>query len=106
MHPPRAVCFRRFDSRPNSRHTLPMDLEPPPTGILAEDWAATPLAVRHFLSALLTVVSLQQQQIAHLQQENADLRQRVTQLEARLNQHSQNSSKPPSSDPPSAPPRP
>ncbi len=83
-----------------------MDLEPPPKGILAEDWAATPLAVRQFLSALLTVVTLQQQQIAHLQQENADLRQRVTDLEARLNRHSQNSSKPPSSDPPSAPPRP
>jgi transposase len=83
-----------------------MDLEPPPTGIIPEDWAATPLAVRQFLSALLTVVTLQQQQIAQLQQENADLRQRVTDLEARLNQHSQNSSKPPSSDPPEAPARP
>jgi len=83
-----------------------MDLELPPPGILPEDWAATPLAVRQFLGALLTVVSLQQQQIAQLQQENVDLRQRVTALEARLNQHSQNSSKPPSSDPPSAPPRP
>lgn len=31
---------------------------------------------------------------------------RLRELEARLNQHSQNSSKPPSSDPPSAPPRP
>jgi transposase len=83
-----------------------MDLESPPTGILPEDWAATPLAVRQFLAALLTVVTLQQQQLAQLQQENADLRQRLTDLEARLNQHSQNSSKPPSSDPPSAPPRP
>jgi transposase len=83
-----------------------MDLEPPPTGIIPEDWAATPLAVRQVLGALLTVVTLQQQQIAQLQQENADLRQRVAALEARLNQHSQNSSKPPSSDPPSAPPRP
>lgn len=83
-----------------------MELESPPPGILPTDWAATPLAVRQFLAALLTVVSLQQQQLAQLQQENANLRQRVTDLEARLNQHSQNSSKPPSSDPPSAPPRP
>jgi transposase len=83
-----------------------MDLEPPPPGIRPEDWAATPLAVRQFLGAVLTVVTLQQQQLAQLQHENADLRQRVSDLEARLNQHSQNSSKPPSSDPPSAPPRP
>jgi len=83
-----------------------MDLESPPTGIRPEDWAATPLAVRQFLDALLTVLTLQQQQLAHLQQENTDLQQRVADLEARLNQHSQNSSKPPSSDPPSAPPRP
>src|SRR5215470_9102998 len=80
-----------------------MDLESPPTGILPADWAATPLAVRQFLNAVLTVVTLQQQQIAQLQQENTVLHQRVADLEARLNQHSQNSSKPPSSDPPSAP---
>jgi transposase len=83
-----------------------MDLEPSPPGIRPEDWAATPLAMRQFLGAVLTVVTLQQQQIAQLQQENADLRQRVSDLDARLNQHSQNSSKPPSSDPPAAPPRP
>jgi transposase len=83
-----------------------MELEPPPPGISPEDWAATPVAVRHFIAALLTVVALQQQQIAQLQQDNADLRQRLTEIQARLNQHSQNSSKPPSSDPPSAPPRP
>jgi transposase len=83
-----------------------MDLETPPPGIILEDWAATPLAVRQVLAALLTVVTLQQQQIAQLQQENTGLRRRVSDLEARLNQHSRNSSKPPSSDPPSAPPRP
>jgi transposase len=83
-----------------------MDTSAPPPGITAQDWVATPLAVRHMLTALLTVVTLQQQQIAQLQQENTALRQRVADLEARLNQHSQNSSKPPSSDPPSAPPRP
>src|SRR5215213_2719494 len=76
-----------------------MDTSAPPVGITAEDWAATPAAVQQMLLATLTVVTLQQQQIAQLQQ-------RVADLEARLNQHSQNSSKPPSSDPPSAPPRP
>lgn len=83
-----------------------MDEQTPPDGITSEDWAATPVAVRHFIRALLTVVALQQQQLAQLQQDNASLRQRLSELEARLNQHSQNSSKPPSSDPPSAPPRP
>src|SRR5436190_4221754 len=76
-----------------------MDTSAPPAGITTEDWAATPVAVQQMLLATLTVVTLQQQQIAQLLA-------RVADLEARLNQHSQNSSKPPSSDPPSAPPRP
>jgi transposase len=57
----------------------------PPSGISAEDWAATPVAVRVLVMELL---------------------QRVAQLEARLNQTSRNSSKPPSSDPPHTKPRP
>ena len=76
-----------------------MDMRTPPPGIAPEDWAATPLAVQHFLLVTLTVVTLQQQQIVQLSA-------RVADLDARLNQHSLNSSKPPSSDPPSAPPRP
>ena len=56
----------------------------PPPGISAEDWAATPVAVR----VLVT-----------------ELGQRLANLEARLNQTSLNSSKPPSSDPPHARPR-
>jgi transposase len=56
----------------------------PPLGISEEDWNATPVAVR--------VVVL-------------ELMQRVAQLEARLNQTSRNSSKPPSSDPPAMRPR-
>ena len=52
----------------------------PPLGISVEDWAATPVAVRVLVMELL---------------------QRVVKLEARLKQTSQNSSKPPSSDPPS-----
>lgn len=57
----------------------------PPTGISAEDWAATPPAVRGLVLELL---------------------KRLVEVEARLNQTSQNSSKPPSSDPPSNKPRP
>jgi transposase len=56
----------------------------PPAGISEEDWAATPPAVRALVRALL---------------------QRLMQVEARLNQTSRNSSKPPSSDPPAARPR-
>jgi transposase len=59
--------------------------QPPLPEITPADWAVTPSAVQAVLVALL----------AHL----AD-------LEARLNQHSGNSSQPPSSDPPSAPPKP
>ena len=51
----------------------------PPLGISEEDWTATPVAVRVLVMELL---------------------QRIAQLEARLNQTSRNSSKPPSSDPP------
>jgi len=57
----------------------------PPAGISAEDWAATPLAVRALVQELLRRLAL---------------------VEERLNQTSRNSSKPPSSDPPSAKPRP
>jgi transposase len=57
----------------------------PPPGISEEDWSATPAAVRVLVTELL---------------------RRVADLEARLNQTSRNSSKPPSSDPPSVRPRP
>src|SRR5499433_829705 len=55
-----------------------------PLGISEEDWSATPVAVRVVVMELL---------------------QRVAEVEARLNQTSRNSSKPPSSDPPGAKPR-
>ena len=83
-----------------------MDDLTPPDGITPEDWAATPPAVRQFIGVLVQVLSLQQQQLADQQQHILLLQARIAELEARLNQHSQNSSKPPSSDPPSAPPRP
>src|SRR5215813_4768470 len=56
----------------------------PPAGIRAEDWAATSVAVRVLVMELL---------------------RRLAEVEARLNQTSRNSSKPPSSDPPGAKPR-
>lgn len=83
-----------------------MDDLSPPDGITPEDWAATPPAVRQFIGVLVHVLSLQQQQLADQQQHILLLQARIAEQEARLNQHSQNSSKPPSSDPPSAPPRP
>ncbi|MDZ7414516.1 MAG: IS66 family transposase [candidate division KSB1 bacterium] len=63
-----------------------------PPGISADDWAATPPAVKALVLSLLETV--------------AALQKRVAELEERVNQNSRNSSKPPSSDPPHAPPRP
>jgi transposase len=66
-----------------------MDRPPAPAGLPPEDWERTPSTVlRFFLGEL------------------AALQARVTELEAQLRQHSQNSSRPPSSDPPGAPRRP
>src|SRR6476661_3525530 len=79
------------DSRPIIGHTTGMS-ELPPADISPADWDATPASVRAVVLAMLT-------QLAALTTEVRD-------LHAQLNQHSQNSSKPPSSDPPSAPKRP
>ena len=65
-----------------------MSQEPP---IPKELWDLIPAAAQ---AALLAV-------LGHLQTELGDLRQQVAELNARLGQNSQNSSKPPSSDAPS-----
>ena len=83
-----------------------MDADPPPTGITAAEWAATPPAVQGILQGALLVIGQYQQLLAQQQTQIDQLHAQVATLTARLNQHSQNSSKPPSSDPPSAPPRP
>ena len=67
--------------------------------IPAEDWAKTPESVRLVVRSLLDIVQVQSTQINELQT-------RLHDLEARLGQTSRNSSKPPSSDPPSAPSKP
>jgi transposase len=65
-----------------------VDLGPLPEGleISAEDWHKTPPSIRTLLLYLL--------------EENAKLRKRIEELEARLNQSSDNSHRPPSSDSP------
>jgi transposase len=69
-----------------------MDETRPPAELTPEEWDATPSRVRALVQGLLA--------------SHHALQTRVAELEARLNQNSQNSSKPPSSDPPSAPARP
>ena len=69
-----------------------MNDERVPADISANDWAATPIAVRAVVLALQMTV--------------AQLSERVAELAEQAHQTSQNSSKPPSTDPPNAPPRP
>ncbi len=57
------------------------------------DWLATPEPVRRYVEML-------EQRVEQLEATVAQLIRRIEQLESRLNQNSQNSSKPPSSDPP------
>jgi transposase len=63
-----------------------------PAEIPQADWELTPASVRVLLVTLLARTSSQES--------------RIRELELRLGLHSQNSSKPPSADPPDAPPRP
>lgn len=65
---------------------------PCPAAIDPADWEQTPLAVRAVVHTLLAEVQALQGQVAD--------------LTARLNQHSGNSSRPPSADPPQTPARP
>ena len=77
-----------------------MRKEPP----LPQDvWDLAPPVVQ---AAVLAVVEKYEHSIAQLQQQVADLQQQVLQLTARLNQNSQNSSRPPSSDGPAVKRRP
>jgi transposase len=98
-----------------------------PAGIDAADWRRTPEAVRLLLVALGAALSQQQETIARLEQTIAEQQQTIAQLKEtvagqqqelvrlgarvatlteRVQQNSQNSSKPPSSDGPHIKPRP
>jgi transposase len=83
-----------------------MDDLPQRLGIPEADWARTPASVQAVVGALVQVVQDQQLHLQAALARIAALEAEVADLRARLNQHSQNSSKPPSSDPPAAPPRP
>jgi transposase len=72
---------------------------PPELPITEEDWNRTPPAVQAIVIALW-------QQVQVLQAQGAALQAEVTQLREQVGRNSQNSSQPPSSDAPSAPPRP
>jgi transposase len=76
-------------------HEEPINL----LGIPPEDWTKTPESVRLAVHALLEIVRSQSTQLN-------DIQTLVKDLQAKVGQTSRNSSKPPSSDPPSAPPKP
>ena len=51
-----------------------------------------------YVQSLLTIIEEQNRIISELREENAQLKARIADLEARLNQHSRNSNRPPSMD--------
>jgi transposase len=71
------------------------DSLPLPEGLTLETatWEQTPRVVQHLVVQLLAIIQQQAQQIQALEARLAD-------LEARLQQRSHNSDRPPSSDPP------
>jgi transposase len=80
-----------------------MDDLPQQLGIPEPDWARTPASVQAVVCALVQVVQDQQLQLQAALARIAVLEAEVADLRAQLNQHSQNSSKPPSSNPPGHP---
>jgi len=73
---------------------------PPGLPIPQEDWERTPLSVQAVVVALWQENQVLKQQVASLQQQVSTLQAEVEKLRERVNKNSQNSSKPPSSDPP------
>lgn len=68
--------------------------------------ASLPPVAQAYIRALEVLVISQDTQISEMHAQLQKLQAQVTELQARIGQTSQNSSRPPSSDPPSAPPRP
>jgi hypothetical protein len=75
---------------------------PPELSISAEDWNQTPPAIQVVVIALWQQV----QMLQTLQTQVATLQAEIAQLREQLGRNSQNSSQPPSTDAPNAPPRP
>jgi transposase len=87
--------------------------EEPAIEVSAADWEATPASVQRLVAQLMLTVQQLRVEVAELRRENEALRAhnallttRVADLEEKLRTNSSNSSKPPSSDPPSTPPTP
>jgi transposase len=68
--------------------------------------AGLPPEAQAYIGALEALVSRQDTQISEMHAQMQTLQTQMTELQARIGQTSQNSSRPPSSDPPQAPPRP
>lgn len=73
---------------------------PPELPVLVEDWENAPATVQAVVILLWRENQTQREQIAKLQNQVKELQTEVDKLHERVNKNSQNSSKPPSSDPP------
>jgi transposase len=76
---------------------------PPELPISAEDWENTPATVQAVVILLWQENQTLKAQVAKLEQQVEGLQVEVGKLRERVNKNSQNSSKPPSSDPPQTP---
>jgi hypothetical protein len=73
--------------------------------ISPEDWEKTPLPIKALVLAMAEENRLLKQQVGTLTTQVKNLQAEVEKLQERLHKTSQNSSKPPSSDPPHVPPQ-
>ena len=73
---------------------------PPELPISIEDWEKTPATVQAVVVLLWRENQTLREQVAKLQNQVEGLQTEVEKLRERVNKNSQNSSKPPSSDPP------
>lgn len=76
---------------------------PPELPISTEDWEKTPVTVQAVISLLWEENQALKVQMVQLQNQVEKLQSEVGKLRERVNKNSQNSSKPPSSDPPQTP---
>jgi transposase len=68
--------------------------------VKSKDWEATPLVVQTVVVMLWHEKQVMAEQIKQLQQQMTELQTEIERLQERVGKNSQNSSKPPSSDPP------